>query len=571
MDSAASTAAEPENDMLKFNPTRKKKPGVKIEVWPFFDYVRRESDIPFKKLAFTAGVAGLSNVLILATVNSSVKKLSTAETGFLDFLALLVVILVYVVAQGSVMVTATHGVERMVHRIRSRISAKIAACDLVTLENAETSGRGAIFGSVSRDTGTISDATISIVMGLQFAIVLVLTAIYVTVINLKAFLIVAVFTSISLYLQTFRRKQFNEGLHAAAESQNQVFELINHLLEGLKEVKMSRERRVDLLEHIWKLSETARDKRADSMSILAKYFVFAQASFYTLLGVIVYIMPRYSDMFHEDIYALAATILFMMGPVQGVAGLIPNVETVTAAFEDIEKVENLLDESIEPAPDDLPSFGRYQAVALHCAEYSYLDRDGLRLFHLGPVDIDLKPGQIVMLTGGNGSGKSTVLKLLTTLYTPMAGVIKVDGNAITSHQRYSFREEVSVVFSDYHLFDRLYGLRDVSDQQANEALRYLSLDRKTKVLAGRFETLQLSGGQRKRLALFNALLEDRPIMIFDEVAADQDPEFRRRFYTEILPNLRAREKMLLVISHDEAYFDVADRRFHMEAGKLTEV
>jgi putative ATP-binding cassette transporter len=65
-----------------------------------------------------------------------------------------------------------------------------------------------------------------------------------------------------------------------------------------------------------------------------------------------------------------------------------------------------------------------------------------------------------------------------------------------------------------------------------------------------------------------ALLEDKPVYVLDELAADQDSDFRRRFYEELLPELKALRKTLIVVSHDERYFHVADRVLRMEDGRL---
>ena len=107
------------------------------------------------------------------------------------------------------------------------------------------------------------------------------------------------------------------------------------------------------------------------------------------------------------------------------------------------------------------------------------------------------------------------------------------------------------------------------DQRGNELLAKLHLQNKVKVQDGAFTTLTLSQGQRKRLALVVAYLENRPFLVFDEWAADQDPVFKEIFYHELLPELRAMGKTILVISHDDRYFHLADRLIRMENGRLT--
>jgi putative ATP-binding cassette transporter len=192
-------------------------------------------------------------------------------------------------------------------------------------------------------------------------------------------------------------------------------------------------------------------------------------------------------------------------------------------------------------------------------------------FRLGPIDLKFNPGELVFIVGGNGSGKTTLVKLLTGLYPPEAGEIRLDGERITDENRARYRQLFSVVFSDFHLFDHMLGLEDAqSETRAREYLRRLQLDHKVQIKDGRFSTVDLSQGQRKRLALLAAYLEDRPIYVFDEWAADQDPYFKRIFYSQLLPELKARGKTVIVISHDDHYYEVADRLIKLNYGQVEE-
>jgi putative ATP-binding cassette transporter len=175
----------------------------------------------------------------------------------------------------------------------------------------------------------------------------------------------------------------------------------------------------------------------------------------------------------------------------------------------------------------------------------------------------------VFIVGGNGSGKSTLAKLITGLYIPEAGEIRLDEELITEQNREWYRQHFSVVFSDFYLFDELWGLENSGlDSKVQEYLKVLQLDHKVKVTNGKFSTTALSQGQRKRLALLTAYLENRPIYLFDEWAADQDPAFKKIFYTELLTKLRDQGKTVLVISHDDRYFHLADRIVKLEYGKV---
>jgi putative ATP-binding cassette transporter len=124
-----------------------------------------------------------------------------------------------------------------------------------------------------------------------------------------------------------------------------------------------------------------------------------------------------------------------------------------------------------------------------------------------------------------------------------------------------------VVFSDFHLFENLHGM-EMLDDQAKHYLKRLQLDHKVQVQDGVLSTTELSQGQRKRLALMTAYLEGRPIYLFDEWAADQDPVFKEVFYYQLLPELKARGKTIIVISHDDRYYHIADRVIKMDSGKI---
>jgi putative ATP-binding cassette transporter len=188
---------------------------------------------------------------------------------------------------------------------------------------------------------------------------------------------------------------------------------------------------------------------------------------------------------------------------------------------------------------------------------------------LGPIDLELRAGQIVILAGGNGSGKTTLVKLLCGLYWPAEGILRVDGCSLREEDLEAYRQLFSVVFADGHLFQDLHGLGGPEvDRRVRDGLEEMELAGKVTIESGRFSTIDLSQGQKRRLALLAALAEDRPVCILDEWAAHQDTVFKEVFYFGLLPALKAAGKAVLVISHDETYFDVADRVLHLREGRI---
>jgi putative ATP-binding cassette transporter len=258
-------------------------------------------------------------------------------------------------------------------------------------------------------------------------------------------------------------------------------------------------------------------------------------------------------------------------PLELVSMMLPTMSRAKIALERVESLgltlaANTKEKEAAATADELPV---WNSVELRGVEHSYFREAENSRFTLGPIDLKLTPGELVFITGGNGSGKTTLAKLLIGLYAPEAGELRINGEPVTDENRDWYRQHFTVVFSDFFLFDSLLGLEAPKlDDKAREYLAKLQLTHKLDVKEGVLSTTQLSQGQRKRLALLTAYLEDRSIYLFDEWAADQDPTFKQTFYHSLLPELKARGKTVIVISHDDRYYDVADRLIKLEDGKL---
>jgi len=212
------------------------------------------------------------------------------------------------------------------------------------------------------------------------------------------------------------------------------------------------------------------------------------------------------------------------------------------------------------------SFERLEIVGVTHSYHRELENQS---FTLGPLDLTFRPGELVFLVGGNGSGKTTLAKLLCGLYTPESGEIRLNDEPVTEQTADSYRQYFSVVFSDFYLVENLLGIEeDGLDAQAGDYVKLLQLQHKVRIEGGTFSTIELSQGQRKRFALLTSLLEDRPFYIFDEWAADQDPLFKQVFYMQFLPSLKAKGKAVLVISHDDRYYSIADRLIKLDYGRI---
>ncbi len=358
------------------------------------------------------------------------------------------------------------------------------------------------------------------------------------------------------------------------EREDDLFKHHRSLTEGLKELGLHRGRREAFLSQY--LDPTADELRR--LSIRTNDIYGATASwglflFFVLIGLVLFALPRFTPVSAHALTGYTFAILYLQQPLSFILEVLPTLNRGGVALRKIQALglapstERLT--TGEPAPAAPPPFERLE---LRGVTHAYRGEHEDDQFILGPVQLTLARGELVFLIGGNGSGKTTLAKLITGLYAPESGALSVNGEVVTDETRERYRQNFSAVFSDFHLFESLLGAPSDPETLARIQvyLTRLHLDRKIRVTDGRFSTTSLSQGQRKRLALLGAYIEDRPIYVFDEWAADQDPSFKAVFYEELLPELKQLGKTVLVITHDDRYFHLADRVLRIEAGKLVD-
>jgi putative ATP-binding cassette transporter len=361
-------------------------------------------------------------------------------------------------------------------------------------------------------------------------------------------------------------------LYSARDEQDKLFKHFRELTEGMKELKLHRERRGEFFHNnIHSVTERYRKHAigAEMRFIIAHNW--SHLVFFTVVGGLLFFLPSFYHVPPQAMTGYVIATLYLMGPLSGVLSSLSVFGRASAALRKIENLGLTLaaktgDEcpltSTAPAP-------KFETLELVDIKHTYFREKEDSCFTLGPIRLSFTPGEIVYLVGGNGSGKSSLAKVITGLYAPASGTIRLNGKPIGDHNRDDYRQLFSAVFADFYLFDNLMGASGQKlDAQAKEYLNLLHLEHKVKIKNGVLSTTQLSSGQRKRLALLNAYLEDRPFYLFDEWASDQDPLFKEIFYTQLLPDLKARNKTVLVITHDDRYFHLADRIIKLDYGQI---
>ncbi len=464
----------------------------------------------------------------------------------------------------------TRVAQRAVRELRLSLSRRILDTPLPVLEREQQR----IFPVLIEDIATISNAAANLPSALSGLVTVLGCMGLMAFISWKLSLACAVLMIVAFAGHLIPLRRFERHLERWRTDWDGISRLIDAIVRGHKELLIDpRKRQAFFSRHLDPLCRRQETEltRASTWETLLKRW----GELLLLLGVglLLFTLPLHGWATYEQFGRFLFVSLFILAPLATIVGFGAHLSRVKLALARAARVTTLLDAPDTPLQADAPAptapAGTDIRLGLHAATYRH-SRDDEAPFDLGPVTLHFDRPEIVFICGGNGSGKTTLLKLLCGLYPPHGGDLLAGGRIVrTPAEIAAHRARCAVVFADFYLFDGLLGYENIPPEKAAALLREVRLDHQVALGSeGAFSSTRLSQGQRKRLALVAALLEDKPIYIFDEWAADQDPEFRRLFYEHILPGLRDRGKLVLAISHDEAYYPLADRHLHLVDGRI---
>jgi len=538
----------------------------------FVQLVQREMQGSLPRLLFMSALGGISTAAVLASINAGVQSVNGGNKPSLWAATLfLVALFLFMKTQAYVTITATAEIEGIIHRLRLRIMDQIRHSELLALDKI---GLARIVASVTGDTQILTQASNMLCFTIQGAVLIFFVSFYVAYLSLAAFLMTFVIVFGAGIMFHLKNQRLSAQKTESAAWERRLFDRLTDFLDGFKEVRLNSARSAALFEDAADVSRVAANIKIRTQAETFKMIVNSQISMYVLLGAVVFVAPTLSDSLGGASISKATTaLLFVVGACFGLVQSIPILLNANAAASRIEELETTLRAAGSTEAKEIAIPTRFEKIEMRDITFRYVDKFSDAAFKIGPIDFDLQPGELVFITGGNGSGKSTFLRVLSGLYPPNSGEITLDGVRVDNHNRDAYRGLMSAIFFDYHLFQRLYGIPEGGAAELERLLAQFRLSDKTGLVDGEFRTLDLSGGQRRRLALIVSLLEKRPILLLDEWTAEQDPEFRRKFYDELLPDLMAAGATIVVITHDDRYLDeltLRARRVRMDEGRIVE-
>ncbi len=527
----------------------------------------KESPISVRKLAGMAMLSGFANALVLAVINSAAATAGNSYQSFRYLLLFILTVTIYIRAQSYLMVRSAYVVEGVLYSIRLRFIDLIRRADVLPLERIGTS---LIYSSISKELVSISQATTEMVTACQASLIVFFAIGYLSVLSWTAFLITLSVSAIGVSIHLRKSRERQADMHEAVRRENRFLDLFTQLLNGFNEAKINRRVGDALAENLRDAAASLRAVKTRVSRQFSTHFIFSQVAFYLMIACIVFLLPRFNETSPILLTKAIATILFIIGPLTAVISSIPTFAMANVAVANVRALEATLGSAMEmePVKGPPPTLSTFRSIRFSSLVFDYTDEKGDTTFQVGPLNLEIPAGEILFIVGGNGSGKSTFLKLLTALYYPRRGSVLLDGAPVNARNLQDYRNLFSVIFTDYHLFDQVYGEAAPDPAETHALLEQFELQDKVSLDGSRWSTTSLSTGQRKRIALIVSLLQRKPIMVFDEWAADQDPNFRRYFYEVLLPQMKAQGKTIIAATHDDRYFHVADRVLRMDFGQL---
>lgn len=430
-------------------------------------------------------------------------------------------------------------------------------------------GKHKVYATITNDVGSLSDAITIIPVFAFHLLTILLCFIYFIYLSATGFLILFAIVAGAMLVSRLVISRGMQYFNELRENTDSIFELYKTVIDGEKELALDKAR-AEYLHHKQLSPELANMMNNE---IKAKIYwslnqAFSKTMLFIAIGVLIFASHYIASVNKETLSGFIVGVVYLVGPLLFITNSFQLLAHARIAYK---KVSSL--ELSYPLPEqvlvlDLPK--DWKTIRAEALYYKYKSDDEGFAFDIGPIDLKITRGNIIFICGGNGSGKSSLVNLLIGLFKPASGRILLDNIEIDENHRESYRAKFSTIFSDFYLFDHVIDKQGnlVDDEEIMQHLGALRLDKKVQVKNGVLSTLDLSQGQKKRLALMLSFVRDAEVYMFDEWAADQDPYFRRYFYTSILPSLKAAGKTLLVVSHDEKYFSHADQLLYMDSGNI---
>ncbi|AJC89858.1 multidrug ABC transporter permease/ATP-binding protein [Campylobacter lari] len=501
----------------------------------------------------------ISGVLTLVFINEFLLKANLENSIIIVYF--MVLLLVFFASSSFVEFSLSIFGQNFIFKMQRRIVKQILDTNILSILNTT---KAKILASLNNDVRSISFGLLKLPEFIQSSVLIICTSAYIAYLSLEIFFLCLVWIICVFLVDNFLMSKVYFYFKNARENDDALQKNYQNILQGHKELTLNPLRAKYYYENEFEKNALKKKKSSTMGNILHILSNnWSNSAMLALVGVEFYMALNYKFASLQSATTIALSILFLRAPLGAMIGSFPTLMMAKIALD---KILNLNLENYTHEFKIGQSSKAWQKLYFKNVSFAYNEK-----FALKPINLELKKGECVFLIGKNGSGKSTFSMILAGLFTDFKGDIFLDNEKITKKNIYEYRSLISAIFSDFHLFEHILEDDKFSKEDLAYWLEILELNEKVEFIENTFNTIKLSAGQKKRLAMLNALLEKRDILILDEWAADQDPMFRKFFYTKLLPLLKQKGITIFAITHDDVYFDMADRILLAQNGQICEL
>lgn len=528
----------------------------------FIFYFPKKNEKALFPLVIISSISGAGNAFLIFIINKAINDFGSYDTGLIVYF--ISGISLYIIGSKLINTKMVKISNNMIFNKRVYLVKEILNSRFYNIEKMED---GKIQAALNNDTETVSGIPGLVIGSLTSIITLIICFIYLGSINKYGLLLTIFIILLAVGIYTVVGHSSNKLWEETRNIQNVFFRFVNDLRGGFKELTLNFKRRSDFVQDMKKSCSEYRDKQTSASLKFVNVSVVGELLFTIVIGIVAFSFPYiFKNIDVVTVRTFIFVFLYMTGPINGVLNTIPDLLYARVSWR---RINDFINEVAEFSTNIRSSYNKVtdkKYISLKLSEVSFTYRTEEKEFKVGPIDFKFNSGEITFITGGNGSGKTTLAKLLTGLYEPDSGSMYINNKKI---HHADLGEYFSYIFSDFYLFKKIYGV-DISNKvnEIDEILELLKIKDKVELVNGEFSTIDLSQGQKKRLALLLSYIEDKEIILFDEWAADQDPEFRRFFYETLIHDLKRKNKCVIAITHDDHYFHLADKVIKMDMGQM---
>lgn len=524
-----------------------------------------------KKLLFYVFLGLLSGLFSFLFINSITRVIGLITAGnftiiskeYIIIFALIIILFIWV--RRTLALAIVNLSQRLFWDLRKQILSLVLNANYQQLSGRKDK----VVTAMLNDVHMLMDASLSVIQFSTSTILAISCLIYLATISLLLFCITLVIALVGVTVYHFSSSKNQRQFIRSRNLENKFQGELNSILDGFKEIFMEPKKGRFIYEN--NIRAIANESYINNKGAFTGFInnqITGQILFYVLISAILLYFSLVLKIKPADTVSFVFTLLYLLGSIESVMVLLPSIMRASVSSNHLMDLKKELEEAnfSNPIPDKYISKDEFDNLTASNLEFYYGEDD--KSFGIGPINFDVQKGETVFIYGGNGTGKTTFVFSLLGLCFPSAGEIRLNDVLVDDDRYPYYRTLFSVVFSDFYLFNEIFGIDHLDMDKWRFYLHLFELDDKVSIEGKSLSTTDLSTGQRKRLALIAALLEEKPVLVMDEWAADQDPHFRRKFYTEILPLLKKEGTTIIAITHDDKYYHCADKLYKMDYGKL---